>query len=770
MPRAHATTIAFFIHSKELNMKNKAGRVYRFCIALAFIGITFIAGSFGSRAVAATFNGNVNTLLLLLPDGQSVTDPNVTVWLNAALEEGLQLTAVNDTQFMQMGAAALNYAGLILPDQVHVRATDNLIAAVQSYVTQGGNLMLVYDAGALTANGFYAIPKSRLSNLAGVDYALYDQLRGQTIGLGHVTGLATLMQRLNIPPGKAMPYPLASTTVNGQVTAASTVVTSAAAPLRRNVTCYLPNHVSDPGGLKRNFKAKNTALKPHSHQSERGNRGNNGRQADVAKAAARSRHAETPHIDPDDDSHLPLQCVRGAAVRHGKVDLQRSSARSGSATASAAALVDTGNPYGITGYVYGFLTYPSFVTQGEYAGEVLLSSPNYGLVAGLNRVGAGRVLFVNSPLGYLKNVGTDGLLLHGFLRYFAVDMLKLPYLSALPQGRAGMILNWHLDAQNALEPMNQLDALGVWNHGPFSMHMTAGPDVIAFGDGLGFNLPANPPAQAWLRTFIAKGHQVGSHGGWIHDYFGDNASESNEATFKQYLVLNEQAIESVINRQITEYSAPQGNTPKWSVNWMEQQGMLGYYWTGNSGMAPTRAYREGRLLNQNIWAMPLTTYGTIATFEEFDENNIPGQEATDWLESLTDFVVQNRTARLIYMHPPGAIDYPDTVMALLNRTSQYKAQNKFVWYTMTDLARFLNERRKVAWQASTLANGDMQVVAAHVSSLARHTWAFSKAAYSKPVLAAGSTANGAVTDDGQGEWLVTANSGTRLTFTTRRLP
>lgn len=760
-------------------MKNKAGRVCRYCIALAFIGITIIAGSYGPRAAAAAFNSNVNTILLLLPDGQSVTDPNVTVWLNAAAEEGLQLTAVNDTQFMQMGAAALNYAGLILPDQVHVRATDHLIAAVQSYVTQGGNLMLVYDAGALTSTGFYAIPKSRLSNLAGVDYVLYDQLRGQTIGLGHVTGLATLMQRLNIPPGKSMPYPLTSPNANGQFAAASTAIASAAAPLNRNVTCYLPPRSNDPGGLKGNFKAKNVAFKASNGRSaengargNRGNRSNQGTQAgnqNNGKKGNKGRHADTPDIDPNEDSHLPLACVRGSTVRHGKYDLSRSRSN-GSAAVNAAALADTGNPYGITGYVYGFLTYPSFVTQGSYAGQVLLSSPSYGLVAGLNQVGAGRVLFVNSPLGYLKNVGTDGLLLHGFLRYFAVDTLKLPYLSALPQGRGGMILNWHLDAQDALEPINRLDALGVWNHGPFSMHMTAGPDLIDFNDGLGFNLPVNPPAQTWLRTFLAKGHQVGSHGGWIHDYFGANASESNEATFRQYLTLNEQAIEAVTNRQITEYSAPQGNTPKWSVNYMEQQGMLGYYWTGNSGMAPTRAYREGQMFNQNIWAMPLTTYGTIATFEEFEENDIPGQEATDWLESLTDFVVQNRTARLIYMHPPGAIDYPDTVMALLNRTSQYKAQNKFAWYTMTDLARFLNERRKVAWQASTLANGDMQVVAAHATSLARHTWAFSKAAWSRPVLAPGSTANGAVSDDGQGEWLVTANSGTSLTFTTRRLP
>ena len=69
---------------------------------------------------------------------------------------------------------------------------------------------------------------------------------------------------------------------------------------------------------------------------------------------------------------------------------------------------------GISGYVYGFLTYPSFVTQGTYTGTALITSPNFGLVAGLRNFGAGRVLFVNTPLSYLKGQ-TDGMLMHGFL-------------------------------------------------------------------------------------------------------------------------------------------------------------------------------------------------------------------------------------------------------------------------------------------------------------------------------------------------------------------
>ena len=41
----------------------------------------------------------------------------------------------------------------------------DLIAAVKRYVGQGGQLMLVFDAGTLTSTGFYPIPKSRSARL-----------------------------------------------------------------------------------------------------------------------------------------------------------------------------------------------------------------------------------------------------------------------------------------------------------------------------------------------------------------------------------------------------------------------------------------------------------------------------------------------------------------------------------------------------------------------------------------------------------------------------
>ncbi|MBP0633235.1 hypothetical protein J8I32_31090 [Cupriavidus sp. AcVe19-1a] len=584
-------------------------------------------------ALAATMpaltHAATNQIALLVPDGLALPDARVSAWLDAAQEEGLKITVVNDTQFQQ-GTTPAQFSGVILPDQVHVNASDALIAALETYTTQGGNLMLVYDFGALTTTGFYAVPKSRLSNLAGVDYVLYDQLLGNMIGVGPITGLGSTLRTLQVPPGKSM--------------------------------------VWDAGAT-----------------------------------------------DPVE---------------------------------------------GISGYVYGFLIYPSFVTQGAYTGSALITSPNFGLVAGLRNFGSGRVLFVNTPLSYLKGQ-TDGMLMHGFLRYFGANLMKMPRLSAQPKARGGLVLNWHLCAGDQIPPAVEMNTWGTFdnNNSPFSISVTAGPDQIDFGDGKGVNLSQNTSAKNLLLSLQSKGHNIGSHGGWIHDYWGDNASETNQSSFEQYVVLNKQSVEGVTGRAAVEYSAPQGNTPQWSVNWLEANGNTGYYFLGHTGMAPTRSYRNGVLSNTTIRAFPVMPFGPHATFEEFEEFNVPVTDINTWYRQLIDFVAKNRTSRLIYMHPAGAIQYPKTLNVIFNKADNVKANGRFSWYTMDTLAQFAERRQQTVWQAADTGNS-WAFQATHPTDMTDIAWVLPRSAYTQPVVTQGLAQ---VTWD-TNNWIVTSLGGTSLAF------
>lgn len=575
---------------------------------------------------------NADQLLLLLPDGLPFTDSKVALWLDAASEEGIHLTPVHDSEFVRPLFPRNRCAGLILPDSIHKQASDVFAGTIQNFVSDGGKLMLVYDAGSLSAEGRYAPSKSRFSDLVGVNYALYDTLHSGTILWSAVTGRQDVLQELNIPPGKY--YPLA--------------------------------------------------------------------------------------------------------------------AESGASQAEST----------LTRYQFEDLKYPSFVTSGNFQGKVILHSAA-GLVAGERTSGKGSVLFVNLPLGYLK-ANTDGLLLHTFLHYFAQQMLGVPYLTSVPDGEGGLIMNWHVDSNAAMKPLQQLDSWSLMKQGPYSIHITAGPDAHTIGDHLGFNVDGNPASQERIRRLVNLGYAVGSHGGWVHDYFSSHIDKDPPDAMIPFLSKNKDALERVTHVPVTEYSSPSGDQPEWVTQWLEAHGFVGYYFTGDSGMAPTEGYRDGVREGQNIWAFPISHLASAAAFEEMTNFGFQAPEILKWLTQMTGFASSHHTARLIYFHPRGIMKYHEVIDAWMQETAQLHAEQRFRWYTITGLAEFLNSRKQVHW-TTTVADGTMTIAATHPKSLEHMTWRMPVARFAQPEVIGGTAR---VSQDGE-EWVVDAGKGTDLKFNTR---
>jgi hypothetical protein len=716
-------------------------------------------------------------LLLLLPDGQDMSDARVRAWLDAASEEGVRIQPVTDAAFLSMGANALSYAGLILPDSLHVLASDGLVSTIQSYTAAGGKTMLVFDFGALTLAGgvpVYPIPQSRLSGMAGVDYVLYDQLRDKTVGLGPVTALRSQLRALMVPPGKSMVFaglPVSgvqslstSTSTTSSITAvasstsADSSVLLAASGVSNQSALYLPVSTADPGGA-RGFDPQQYASVTYASS------------ASVPSAPAAQR---APRIDLG-------RAVKASPLGTVTVASPTTSATTSATTLGTAAALVSDPLESYSGYLLGPLIYPSYVTQGTFgtlAGQqTLATSPQFGLVAGLNPVGAGQVLFVNLPLTYLKG-RTDALMMHGFLHYFSRQVVGMAHLSPMPNGVGGMTLNWHLDSMAAQAPTQQLVKLNVFNDPTalFSVDMTAGPDAILPGDRLGWNLSGNKTARQLLKSLDSQGHSVGSHGGWIHDYFGFNATESNQLgstggacvnplsrtdNYLQCLVLNRQAVDAVTGKVGRSYSAPEGNNPLWAMSWLEQQGVVATYFAGHTGLGATRQYREGQLLNPGLWVFPVTPQGLYATFEEFQAYGVAQTDVLDWYKSLIDFGVAQNTSRLIYAHPPGAALWSTVLTDML---AYAKARSpRFAWYTMPRLADFMTRRLSVSWsQSKDAATGLTVFTASHPVSLKEMVWRLPRTAYpNAPRIVSGK----AVVDGSDPQfWQVKAGAGTQLVF------
>lgn len=602
--------------------------------ALCVTGL--IAMAVARMHLATAFSPESDRLLLLVPDGTSLSDPGVTVWLDAANEEGLHLVPIHDSTYVSPLSERPQCAGLILPDTIHIRASDVLVKAVHDYVAKGGNLMLVYDAGLQSLQGFYAKDQSRFSDLAGVSYALYGSLGREMFESSDVGGTVAVMAQLGVPPGKY--YPISPLSAEG-------------APLE----------------------------------------------------------------DPTEE-----------------VELRR--------------------------YEFGDLEYSSLVTSGSYRGQLLLET-KAGLAAGREHYGQGKVLFVNLPIGSLAGY-TDGLPLHMFLKYFAAQMLSLPYLMAVPDGIGGLVLDWHIDSNAAIGPLEELKTWSVVQQGPFSLDVTAGPDTYAPGDKKGFNLLHDSLSQDLVHYYQGLGYEIGSHGGWIHNYFGENVNDNNAKEMTPYLQLNNDAVQKVTGKRVREYSAPVGNQPQWVTRWLEAHGVVAYYFTGDTGMGPTIGYRYGQRAGTKIWAFPILQLDRAATFEEMPKYNYPDAVVSEWLREATDFTINQRQVRLIYFHPPGILRYHELIDQWMEQTAFSKAQGIFRWYTMPEIADFLNARQRVKWTARE--RGDTAVLEARApETLAHQTWRLPKNVYTEPHVVKGTAQ---ILSEGN-SWFVVAGDAKQLTAT-----
>jgi hypothetical protein len=373
-------------------------------------------------------------------------------------------------------------------------------------------------------------------------------------------------------------------------------------------------------------------------------------------------------------------------------------------------------------YGYDKLSYPMLTTRGPERGTALARNLQGDAVVLRSRYGKGEVLFVNMPVGYLKS-RSDGYLLHQSLRLFLGGMLGSPQLLSVPDGIGGIVLNVHVDSGASNQPLRVLEDRGFFKDGPFSLHFTAGPDTYELGDKSGLNIDNSAWVQNFIRRADAAGHEIGDHGGWIHNIWGDKVNENNAGTYESYLEKNHTSMTRVLGRAPQVYSAPVGNHPLWANRWLEQHGFTAYYDTGGSGLGPMRSWREGKKVDTKMWAFPVSNFKTVATFEDIesiannDEYDIEILAYRNFTKEMIDYVSNQRVARLTYFHTPAAERHATIVESWLTHAKPQRAKNRFKWYRMDDLAQFMTRREETQWSWSG------QVLrASHPKSLSSLSW------------------------------------------------
>jgi hypothetical protein len=348
------------------------------------------------------------------------------------------------------------------------------------------------------------------------------------------------------------------------------------------------------------------------------------------------------------------------------------------------------------GYAYGKLEYPiacntyvKSIHQDEiFATAITSDGQEYPAIV-LRECGLGKVLYVNLPLGHLKCF-SDDLPLRGVLRTFIKKVVKIPYLHNTLYGKGGLVINWHIDANVDWASVDAMLRDGyLIKDIKYSIHITASDFRDEPGDGLGFD--ACGKGSPFLQ--LIKDYGVfGSHGGWGHNWFARNI-ENNTFQRKEiynYIKKNNECLESFVDYKIVEYAAPNGTHPQpVTTEVLEELGFLAYYYTGDTGSAPNRTFFNGQKISDNIIAFPILTFGKAASFYEMQRYGYTEDEVKKWLLKATDYVINNRTVRLIYSHPYDIPEYPDAIKSFFNYANQKQQEGILRIDTMTSFAGFL---------------------------------------------------------------------------------
>lgn len=351
----------------------------------------------------------------------------------------------------------------------------------------------------------------------------------------------------------------------------------------------------------------------------------------------------------------------------------------------------------VSSYGYGKLQYPiarcepvaDIPEKNIYAYGITKTQEKIPLLL-LSEYAAGKVMYVNLPLGHLKGASED-LLIRSTLRTFLFDVVAVPHVMNVENGRGVIVINWHVDSKVERISLPVLQRAGYLRKNiAASYHVTAGDFMEKPGDHEGFDAEGRGRK---LVQLLAGYGTIGSHGGWAHNWFSNNilSGKFKENEIREYIAKNNEALEKIVGYKITEYAAPNGVHPQpAATKILEDLGVIAYYYTGDTGSAPSRAFFQGQMVSDKVIAFPIMPNGKSASLWEMRAHDKKTDgEISEWLFGTLDYVARNRAVRLVYSHPYNIQNYPQTVEAFLDKVEAMQANQQIATRSMTDYARFL---------------------------------------------------------------------------------
>ena len=345
----------------------------------------------------------------------------------------------------------------------------------------------------------------------------------------------------------------------------------------------------------------------------------------------------------------------------------------------------------LSSYIYGPLDYSYAKADVVSRGVRVDADDGRSPIISVRPVRLGRVAFIGLPVGYLRT-HSDAfpmMMLTSYLLTFA----DVPHLVAAPDGVGRFIIDMHIDSSNEFLGIPNLRRSGLLRHAVrMEFDVTAGPDLNRQGDGLGFD--ACGGGRAFLQTLMPFG-RIGSHGGWAHNEFAARvaAGTYTRAQIRSLILRNDVCLESVTGVPVRSFAAPVGVHPQpLMTEVLDSLGLIGYYYTGDTGAPVERPFYNGKLVSSKSWAFPIMPFGRSASVAEMRRAHVAPARVEAWLEQTAEYAADRHGVYLIYSHSYDFLygGYAQAMSHFLDHLEAMQRAGRIQTTDMPTAAAFMN--------------------------------------------------------------------------------
>lgn len=343
--------------------------------------------------------------------------------------------------------------------------------------------------------------------------------------------------------------------------------------------------------------------------------------------------------------------------------------------------------------------------------------------------GGGAVVFVNAPVGRQKIAVNDDFLIRVPLKFFLIEVARVPRLVAAPRGEGGIVLNLHVCARRSVVLLRKLLAAHLFTTQlPLTVSVTAGPDQLLFGDRLGADALGRGRA---VLAALAKYGSLGSQGGWMHGLWGYFFSYLPEGQREKLVSKNWQVMSALKGRPVTEYAAPNGRHDQRVNDYLAALRVRGEAFPAAFNSPPTHPWFSGRM-DTRLWLFGYTSTADGSCPENMLARGMaPGEVAREIREQVIDQAIRRREIRLFYFHPDSLAKYPQILRELNAYLLKEKEAGRLTVRTMEEYCDFLDRHQQVRFTLQREGQG-LLVEAWTPLDLREMTFAFPLNARARP--------------------------------------